>query len=639
MKIASKWIAFALLLVGLILVTFITSFIPGQVDLTAKNLYTLSQGSISIIEKIEDPVTLELYYSRTAEGTPIHIKNYANRVIALLRQYARASDGKVELRVIDPKPDTEEEEAAIRANIAQKQLPNGDPFFFGLSVIQADLEKEIPEFVLRKEPFLEYDISRAIYSVQQFGLPKLAVITSLPVFGGFQPNPMNPMNPNRQMTPDWFFIEELRESFEIEQVQAASTELPEDLDVLAVIHPQDLSESLQYAIDQFVLSGKPAFIAVDPSSYSQRIQVNQQAMMMGMGMPDASSSLTRLFDKWGIEYDAFSFVSDLMNGEMVGVGRGAAPVRYPAWHRVEALADDSPPTANLNIMHLIEPGSFDVKSGSGLELTPLIMSSDQSGTLSSGLLNFTPPEEIIRQTMPTGKAFILSGIISGKFATAFPEGKPKEESDAGAGADSEGTSGSGPGENEAPGLTASTDSSTVILIADTDFLAEQFSVQRIMPGVAIRQNDNLSFISNSLEYLAGSEDLISLRGKGTAVRPFKVLQELEVQAQRNYQEEYDALDNELNEVREKLRELQESEGSPGQLVASSDVRQLIENYRHEEADKQAALREIRKKLREDVEFLETLLSLLNLLVVPIAVGAMGIGFFMLRNKRQKQARG
>ena len=131
--------------------------------------------------------------------------------------------------------------------------------------------------------------------------------------------------------------------------------------------------------------------------------------------------------------------------------------------------------------------------------------------------------------------------------------------------------------------------------------------------------------------------VFSLRGKGTAVRPFKVLQELEVQAQKNYQAEYDALNEELNDVRDKLRELQEREGSRGELVASAEVRRLIENYRNEEADKQAALREIRKKLREDIESLETVLALLNLLVVPIGVGATGIGFFTMRSKRQKRA--
>ncbi len=625
MKTTSKGIALLLLLAGLIMVTIITSFIPGQVDLTAENIYTLSDGSKALLKKIEEPVTIDYYFRRSAEEVPIQFKNYATRVEALLRQYESAGAGNIVVNIIDPKPDTEEEEEAIRSGISNQQLPGGENFFFGLKAIQAEQEEIIPIFNLQRESFLEYDISRTIHRVQQLDLPKLGVVSSLPVISGYQPGMMPP---GRQPPEDWVFIQELRESFSIEQVAADANKLPDDLDMLAIVHPSGLSDSLLYEIDQFTLSGKPVFIAVDPSSNIQKRSMNQQQMMMG-GMPNTSSNLPRLFDKWGIDYDPVYFVADLQYAESVVAGPGGSRVRYPAWLKIDQLSGEAPPTADLNHMFLVEPGSFSLREDSGLTLTPLLESSGQSERLMASLLNFTSPDALARQVDPSGETHVLAGILHGKLTTAFPDGRPKVEIKEGEDKEEEG---------DGEFLTESMGESTLVLIADTDFMADSFSVRRInflgMQGIQ-PLNDNIAFVSNVLEYLAGSEDLISLRGKGTVVRPFKVVGELEMMAQQKFKEEYEDLQAELSEVQAKLRQLQEKQGDQRRLVAGSEVRQLIEDYRAEEADKRAALRGIRKKLREDIESLERNLALINLLTVPCLIGIAGVGFFYARHKRQR----
>ena len=625
MKTTSKGIALLLLLAGLIMVTIITSFIPGQVDLTAENIYTLSDGSKALLKKIEEPVTIDYYFRRSAEEVPIQFKNYATRVEALLRQYESAGAGNIVVNIIDPKPDTEEEEEAIRSGISNQQLPGGENFFFGLKAIQAEQEEIIPIFNLQRESFLEYDISRTIHRVQQLDLPKLGVVSSLPVISGYQPGMMPP---GRQPPEDWVFIQELRESFSIEQVAADANKLPDDLDMLAIVHPSGLSDSLLYEIDQFTLSGKPVFIAVDPSSNIQKRSMNQQQMMMG-GMPNTSSNLPRLFDKWGIDYDPVYFVADLQYAESVVAGPGGSRVRYPAWLKIDQLSGEAPPTADLNHMFLVEPGSFSLREDSGLTLTPLLESSGQSERLMASLLNFTSPDALARQVDPSGETHVLAGILHGKLTTAFPDGRPKVEVKEGEDKEEEG---------DGEFLTESMGESTLVLIADTDFMADSFSVRRInflgMQGIQ-PLNDNIAFVSNVLEYLAGSEDLISLRGKGTVVRPFKVVGELEMMAQQKFKEEYEDLQAELSEVQAKLRQLQEKQGDQRRLVAGSEVRQLIEDYRAEEADKRAALRGIRKKLREDIESLERNLALINLLTVPCLIGIAGVGFFYARHKRQR----
>ena len=85
-----------------------------------------------------------------------------------------------------------------------------------------------------------------------------------------------------RMPGSQFVIDEWSQTYDIVPVEATARTLPENLDVLAVIHPENLSPQLRFAIDQFILSGKPVFLAVDPSSEYFKHQGGQAAMY---GMP------------------------------------------------------------------------------------------------------------------------------------------------------------------------------------------------------------------------------------------------------------------------------------------------------------------------------------------------------------------
>src|SRR5208283_5721125 len=252
MKPGSKTLAVALLLVGLVLVNYLATSVPLRYDATSEKIYTLSPGTRALLAKIGEPTTLDLYFSRNAAGQFVEYKNYAERVREMLRQYERASKGKVRLNMIDPEPDTPEEEKATAAGIVPQTIPGGSQFYFGLVATQADQQKVIGALSPQREQFLEYDISELIYGVGQSDKKKLGLITSLPLQG----SPGMPMM-GQPGTEGQFVISEWEDTYKIVPVEAAATELPQDLDVLAVIHPQNLTPKLQYAIDQFLLAGKP----------------------------------------------------------------------------------------------------------------------------------------------------------------------------------------------------------------------------------------------------------------------------------------------------------------------------------------------------------------------------------------------
>jgi ABC-type uncharacterized transport system involved in gliding motility auxiliary subunit len=616
----------ALLAVGLVAVNYLASALPGRLDATAGGIYTLSPGTKAILGRLEEPVRLDFYFSAGATGLRIHEKNYAARVQEMLRQYVRAARGRIELNVIDPKPDTPAEEQAAAAGLTGQPLPTGETVYFGLVATHADKQEVITYFVADREPFLEYDLTRAIHAVQLFERRKLGLLTSLPLRA--QPDFMA-MQTGR-MPQNQLVLGEWERNFEIVTVDSSATGLPVGLDALAVIHPQDLPEKLQFAIDQFLLAGKPVFLALDPSSRAMAAR-SQPQMMMGGAAPGASSDLPALLSGWGLAYNPANVVGDLENVTQVSTGTGRV-ARFPHWINLTRAGLDSAalPTSQLESLLFVEAGAVSLKDGvSGLTFTPLAWSSAESGDLAAASLQFGGEDALGRLTVSGSKT--LAALVRGKFRTAFPNGAPQEAAPAPA-------TGAGT-KTETPPATAellkeSAGNSTLFIVTDADWLMDDYSVRRMnFLGTQAYEplNDNLAFASNTVEFLAGAEDLISLRGKDSSFRPFTVVRRMEAEAQRQYQEQLTALEARLADVQTRLAELQGKRTEGNRLVASPEVTKAIEEFQQQQIAMRAERRQIRAALRADIERLEYTLAVINLLV-PIAFVA-GFGVWFHRHRR------
>jgi ABC-type uncharacterized transport system involved in gliding motility auxiliary subunit len=627
MKSGSKFVVIALLFVALVLVNFLASRLPFRGDATAESIYTLSAGTKSILGKIEETVVLDFYFSKSVQGLPITYKNYATRVEEMLRQYVRASGGKLQLNVIDPRPDTPEEEKATAAGLQPQQLPTGETVHFGLVAAQADQQKTITSFNPQRESFLEYDLSQLVASVQTVTRKKLGLITSLPLQAPAMDMMM--MMQQRQRPTGQMVADEWGRTFELVPIEASATALPGDLDVLAVIHPQGLSNQLQFAIDQFLLGGKPVFLAVDPSSQHFKRQ-GGQAAMFGGAQPNVSSDLPTLLKAYGITYNPQNVAGDLASATQVQTNAGI--VRYPVWLTLaqESLNRQAMPVAQLKSTLFVESGSVAIEAG-GRTVTPLIETSASGGDVPALSLQFAQPEEVSRQLVPSGRK-TLAAIISGKFTSAFPNGAPANEPAPGTDADNAPAPAAPP---TTPALKESSGNSTLLVVADTDWLFDDYSVRRFnFLGVQAAEplNDNLAFASNSLEFLGGSQDLISIRGKGSSMRPFTVVRRMEVDAPRRDQEQRTALEVRITDVQQKLTELQGKRNEGNRLVATPEMQKAIEDFQAQQAVMRGERREIRKALREDIERLENGLLVGNLLAPIILVGA--VGFVVHRRRRR-----
>jgi ABC-type uncharacterized transport system involved in gliding motility auxiliary subunit len=663
MKLGSKTLAIVLLFVGLVLVNYLASSLPLRFDATAEKIYTLSPGTKALLGKIAEPVTLDFYFSKNVRGVPIAYKNYAARVQEMLREYVRGSKGKLTLNVIDPQPDTPAEERATAAGIQPQMLQTGEQLYLGLVATQADQQKTITAFTPQREAFLEYDLSQLVYSVQQVDKKKLGLLSSLPLRA---PPDMMAMQSGR-MPQDQFAVGEWEKTFEIVTVAPTATELPANLDVLAVIHPQNLSPKLQYAIDQFVLSGKPVLLAVDPSSQYFKRQ-GGQAAMFGGPQPNVSSDLPALLKAYGVGYNPKAIVGDLLNATKVQTAQGTIS-SYPVWISLdrEEFNGKALPTAQLKSLMFVESGYLTDQHPAGVTFTPLVWTSDQAGDIQAMALQFAQPDEIARQIVASGKKTIAA-IVTGKFKSAFPDGLPtdpaaknddkKEPANPGTPADAqpavaESKSDANPADNQnakpktpnpstgagpsAPNsqLTESKTTSTLIVVADTDWLLDDYSVRRFnFLGVQAAEplNDNIYLSANSLEFLGGSQDLVSIRGKGNSLRPFTAVRAMEAAAQSKYQAKLTELEARLGEVQGKLNQLQGKSGETKSLVVSPEVQKAIEDFQKQEAAMRGERREIRRALREDIDRLENVLLVTNLIAPPLFIGAFGLWFYRRRRK-------
>jgi ABC-type uncharacterized transport system involved in gliding motility auxiliary subunit len=440
----------------------------------------------------------------------------------------------------------------------------------------------------------------------------------------------------RQPQPSQFVVEEWRQAFDIVTVEPHAAELPSNLDVLVVAHPQNVSPQLQFAIDQFLLGGKPVFLAVDPSSQHFKRQSNPQAMMMGGGPQNVSSDLPQLLEAYGISYDSQKVVGDLENATQVQTGGGGI-ARYPIWLslRRENFNAKALPTAQLSSTMFVEPGSITLNAGSPLTFTPLIETSSQAGDIPSMMLQFAQPDDVSRQITPTGRKTIAA-LVTGKFKTAFPDGAPKEDAPPNAEGDADHAEKPVKGGGEAGDfLKESKGTSTLFVIADTDWLFDDYSLRKFNffgQTAAEPFNDNLALAANTVEYLGGSQDLITIRGKGTSLRPFTVVRKMEAEAQKKYQEKLAALDAELSKLQADLSKLQGERTTGNRLVATPEMAKRIEDFQKQQAAKRAERREIRRALREDIDRLENRLLITNLISTPLLVALFGMWFYRARRR-------
>ncbi len=611
------------LFVILLAVNFIVRSIPGRADLTHGNSYTLSDGTKRILEKIPAPVKVRFYASKSETAMPVQLKTYAKRIEDLLNEYRSRAGGKLIVEKYDPAPDSDAEDSANLDGIEAQPVNTGEKYYLGLSISHLDQRVAIPLMSPERETLLEYDLTRAISQVSKKNKPVLGIMTVLPMFG----SPGMPMM-NQGPQPEWAVISELKRDYDVREIPLASSKIDDDVKVLMVVHPRDISATGQYAVDQFVMRGGKLIAFLDTYAYFDQIRnpANPQQQMGG-----GASSLDKLLQTWGVSLDPSKVVADMRfmraNGQ-----RG-----LPALLNLTAEAFNSQDVVASQVGSMLLPfsGAFSGKPATGLTQTVLIKSS-KSAELRDSIVATHGVDANAMTLKAAGIEYAIAIRLNGKFKTAFPEGKPKEEPKVDPNNPEAKPEMPKPEENPAPQIKESAHENAVVLIGDADMLSDQASIQDIGESmgqrVYIPRNGNINFAQSLVELFAGDENLINLRSRAAQFRPLTVVQQMEAKAAESYAGKIRELEQTLATAQRKITELQKNKAEGQQYVLSPEQKVELENFRKKQAGTRKDLKELRKSLRTESDSLEFWTKLINVGAMPLLVALAGIALAMLKRR-------
>ena len=625
------------MLVVLVVLNVLLSSTSVRLDCTEENLYTLADGSRQILRELDTPVTLRFYFSKDVPQMPPRLSTYAERVQDLLKEYEQNAGGNLEVKKLNPTPDSDAEDSANLDGVTGQPLGAfgaGETLYLGVAVSCLDATVALPFLSPDREDLLEYDITRAIYRVQHAQKVKIGVLSSLPIMGRQVPPQMMMQMPNQSQQPPWQVITELKRDFDVVEIQAEVEAIESDINVLLLVHPKDLKDKALYAIDQFVLRGGKVLAFLDPMSMVEN-QSQQQPMQM---MPPGASSLGKLMDAWGVSMDTEKLIADTEFMARIRRRADAPPEPMPMVLQLSAKAIDrsDPATGQLDSLLYVFGGSLSGEGAAGLTRTVLLKTSESVQAVEKFMAQGAP-DRLLRDFKSLEVSQALAIRLTGKFKTAFPDGKPK--GDDAAKDDEKKEEAPAPAAADA-GLKEATADSAVILVADSDMLFDNFCVERgNFLGSSFVQpiNDNLAMVQNMVEQLSGDSRLIGIRSRGAIRRPLEAIGKLQARAERQWQDQIKSLEDELQEARTKIGELQREKGEGGdRAFISKETTEAIKKFRQKEAEANKQLKLVRKQLRRDIDFLENAVTWTNILIMPALVALCGVVLALV--KRQKMVR-
>ncbi|MCA6059375.1 GldG family protein [Thalassolituus sp. ST750PaO-4] len=600
----------------------------ARLDLTEQKLYTLSEGTRNILAQLNQPVELELYFSQKASADLVKVRAYQQRVRELLDEYVMLAGGKLSLKIIDPAPFSEEEDQATAYGLQAVPVSvSGDNLYFGL-VAKAQLPQaaenqgsdekaedagkeqvaQLPFLQPDREAFLEYEITQLIYQVQQSKPVVIGLLSGLDVRGGFNPQTGRP-------APAWMAIDQLDGPYELRSLTAGLDHIDDDIDLLLLVQPPELTDSALYAIDQFALKGGRVLAFLDPVA-----ETAPNGGLMGMGDSGSASSLNKLLQNWGVGWNPDQVVLDAANALVVNQGPGRPPLRHfglLALHP-ESLNADDVVTAQLEAINLSSVGHFTALENALSSIEPWLYSSTEAMLTDANRLRMGGDLMALqRDFVPANEEFNLAVRVQGKADSAFPDGVDGVKADT---------------------HLASTERLAVTLVADTDVLSDRLWVQVqnfFGQRIASPWADNGALLVNLADHLGGSADLISLRARGQYNRPFERVNTLRRDAEQQFLASEQRLQQELEETEQQLSALQDQrDGDNGVLTLSAEQQAALEQFQQKKIEIRKELRNVQHELDKDIEALGMRLKVLNIFVLPLLFTLLLWGLVAWQRRRQ-----
>jgi ABC-type uncharacterized transport system involved in gliding motility auxiliary subunit len=612
---------------------------PAKIDLTEDKLHTLSDGTKEILGGLDTPVTISFFVSKDKENMPPELTTFAKRVNALLDEYSRNASGDLlEIERVNPEPDSEAEDRAKLNNLRAIPGRLNEPAYIGLTATCLDRKSSIPLILPNRDQMLEYDISRAIVEVTRESPPKIGLISALPVTGGAPAMPFGPQQPQQQQP--WQFYSSLQRDYNpgasgatpgegnIVNLGVTVEEIPDDIDVVLLVHPAGITEAGEFALDQFLMRGGRIVAFLDAfSAIAAESQPRQQPQFGGQQPPGipTSSDLKTLLPAWGVTFEANQVLADRTFETAQSETRVNPTVLSIS---AEGINGDDALTSSMRELLLYMAGVFYVDDKEGIEVTTLVHSSDQSQLVVPQTAQFNP-DQITQEFEASGKEYPLAIRLVGKFKTAFPDGKPGAEAPAAPDEDSEDKDAA---KDKPTWLKESQKEGSIMLVGDSDMLFDSLAITRSMFGVQYR-NHNVPLLQGAVEQAAGGANLIAVRSRGSTTRPFNKFKELRAEASKELMKEITKVDEKQRVLSGELSKLMQEQGNNQMVVVSPEVMEKINDLKAQEVEAAKRKRELNRELRKDIRKIENSIKNWNIIGIPLLIVAIGVVHLLVRKSK------
>ena len=610
-----------LLAILFVTLTILSSvFLKGiRFDLTENGLYTLSDGTRNILKNMDEPVKLYLYFSEDVSRELPQFRSYARWAGEMLEEFADQSGGKLTLQRVDPVPFSPSEDLAAEYGLQGVPVGNaGDTLYFGLvGTNSLDGQQVMPFLQPEKEKFLEYDLARIVSALSHPEHKKLGLISGLDMKPGFDPA-------TQSVREAWVIYQQFDQLFELQDISPDSDVLPDDLELLVLVHPKGLSEKMLYQIDQFVLRGGRVLAFLDPLAEADLGgDPNDPMARMNAG---GSSSLEPLLQAWGIGFDTDKVIGDRAYALQVTIAQGQPPIRHLGILSVKTggINNFDVVSADLQSVNFSSSGWLVPLEGASTSFEPLVESSENAAPIEATRLRFlSDPQDLDSDFEPTGDRYALVARITGPAGTAFdqpPEGLPLV-------GHKTGSDGSG---------------INVIVFADTDVLTDRLWVQLqnfLGQTVANSFADNGTLVANTVDQLLGSSDLIGVRARTSSNRSFERVDALKLSAEAQFRDTEEQLQAELKETERKLTEMQSARQDGESTVLTSEQQLEVQRFVDQKSRIRVELREVQHDLSRDIEALGMRLKFINIVLVPLLIIFAALVFRQVRRRRREKDTG
>jgi ABC-2 type transport system permease protein len=620
------------LAVALICVNYIVSMGNARADMTAEKLFTPSQTTRQVIASIPDdkPVTIEVYLS-PVEDVPQQYVAIRKKLVGLLRDLESRGGSKLQVHWVEVQPFSEAAETAEKWGIQPRTVTTEDQggryvrreIFLGTVTRSGYDEVVVPFYGVGDS--VEYELTRSLGTVSNAERLTVGILdTDAKLMGGFNMQRMS-------SDPEWRIVTELKKQY---NVIAVSPDAPieEQMDVLIAVMPSSLTEQQLPHLVDYVKSGRPTLIFDDPVPAWSIDGMGSPTMaplmpkpspggggMFGMqqqqGEPKAfGGRLTPLLNALDIAWDPGEVVFDAFNPHPKYEVQPEIIFVKPESGSRGAFNPESPITKDLREMVMFLPGSVKPRDATRNEFTKLLLTGARnSGTL--GWDDITQPGmfggRMLRGAIPRTideYAHILAAEIRSKGSTSGDKG-----------------------------LNA-------IFVADSDVIGNQSFALREADYIDI-PIDNVTFVLNAVDALAGEDRYLALRSRTPQERILEVIEQrrqqyTEEQLKERAKARADA-EERLEAARERLQaevdKLQNDDSldprTKNQLLrtAQQNISRQLELQEAEiNRERDAAIRKAENESKSQIKAIEDRVWLWAVLIPPIPAIIVGLTMLCLR---------